>query len=203
MLILVSMRIADNSTYPERRDALSHDWGHLFDRYGLTPILIPNSLSNPGKYLELGAVGLLLTGGDSMGSEDQPTERDQTEIELICGSIEAGVPILGVCRGLQVLNRYFGGQVIQLANQDHVGTHTVRLQNASCMKVNSYHCDAVTQEGLATPLQPFAWAEHGIVEAFRHESLPITAIQWHPERTSPSATYDEEIIKDWIKPCAL
>lgn len=202
MLILVSMRIADNSGYPERRDALSHDWGHFFDRYGLTPILVPNSLRDPGEYLKLGAAGLLLTGGDSMGSQDQPTERDRTEEGLIRGAIEGGMPIFGVCRGLQMLNRYFGGVNIRLPNQEHVGTHAVQMQDGSCMQVNSYHNDAVRLQGLAKPLRPFAWAEHGIVEAFRHESLTITAIQWHPERNSPSSTYDDDLITEWIKVCA-
>ncbi|MDR7306046.1 gamma-glutamyl-gamma-aminobutyrate hydrolase family protein [Rhodoferax saidenbachensis] len=200
MLILVSTRIAENHTYPERRDVLSHDWGHLFDRFGLTPILIPNSLWDTTPYLQLGAKGLLLTGGDSLGSKAAPTERDKAEAQLIQGAIEKGLPILGVCRGLQMLNRYFGGDSIDVTG--HVGKHVVKLEDGSRMDVNSFHDQAVTLQGLAKPLRVFAETEDGIVEGVRHESLPIVAIQWHLERSSPSAAYDELLIKKWMKECA-
>jgi N5-(cytidine 5'-diphosphoramidyl)-L-glutamine hydrolase len=199
MLILVSTRIAENHTYSERRDALSHDWGNLFDHFGLVPVLIPNSLKDVTPYWKLGAKGLLLTGGDSLGSKMQPTQRDKTESQLIQGAIENGVPILGVCRGLQMLNRYFGGDSIDVPG--HVGKHAVKLQDGSNMDVNSFHDKAVTLQGLAKPLRPFAQTEDGIVEGVRHESLPIVAIQWHPERASPSAAYDELLIKEWMKAC--
>ena len=202
MLILVSMRIAENTSYPECRDALSHDWGYFFDRHRLTPILVPNSLADPGEYWKLGAKGLVLTGGDSMGSKEQPTARDVTEAKLIDSAIGRGIPIFGVCRGLQVLNRYFGGQNGRLEDRKHVGEHAVELLDGRSMQVNSFHTDAVLQPGLATPLVPFAMAQNGIVEGYRHESLPITAIQWHPERASPSATYDEILIEDWVRVCA-
>lgn len=201
MLILVSTRIADNASYPERRDALAHDWGQLFDRYGLVPLLVPNSLADVRPYLDLGAKGLLLTGGDSLGSKDNPTARDRTEATLIDGAIHRGMPIFGVCRGLQMLNRHFGGDSLRLSDQRHVGRHTLQLQDGSSMEVNSFHNDAVTLEGLAPALLPFAQAAGGIVEGVRHSSLPITAIQWHPERRSPSAQYDEFLIKEWMKAC--
>lgn len=202
MLILVTTRIAENHTYLERRDALSHDWGHFFERFGLVPLMIPNSLRDPMPYLKLSAKGLFLTGGDSLGSKVQPSARDNTETQLIQGAIESSMPIFGVCRGLQMLNRYFGGDSISLLDQRHIGQHTVLLQDGSSMEVNSFHNEAVTLEGLAKPLLPFAKTADGIVEGVRHTSLPITAIQWHPERTSPSAAYDEFLIKEWMKACA-
>jgi gamma-glutamyl-gamma-aminobutyrate hydrolase PuuD len=201
MLILVSTRIADNASYPERRDALAHDWGQLFDRYGLLPLLVPNSLADVSPYLDLGAKGLLLTGGDSLGSREHPTARDRTEASLIDGAIQRGMPIFGVCRGLQMLNRHFGGDSLRLPDQRHVGRHTVQLQDGSSIEVNSFHNDAVTLEGLAPVLLPFAQTGDGIVEGVRHKDLPITAIQWHPERSSPSGRYDEFLIKEWMKAC--
>jgi len=83
MIILVSMRTAENGTYPESRDAVSHDWILLFARYGLTPILVPNMLGDVSDYFKLGASGLLLTGGDDLGPDGEPSPRDQTEARLL------------------------------------------------------------------------------------------------------------------------
>ena len=202
MLTLVSTRLADNATYPERRDALSHDWGHFFDRYDLLPILIPNSLADPRPYLKLGAKGLLLTGGDSLGAREAPSERDRTEAILIEAALDAGVPIFGVCRGLQMLNRYFGGDVIKHDDRRHIGTHPITLQDQSVIEVNSFHNEAVTKDTLAKGLIPFAATTDGFIEAFTHATLPVTAIQWHPERSSPSAAYDQLLIEQWKALCA-
>lgn len=202
MLTLVSTRLADNGTYPERRDALSHDWGHFFDRFDLLPILIPNSLADPRPYLKLGAKGLLLTGGDSLGTREAPSERDRTEAMLINAALDAGVPIFGVCRGLQMLNRYFGGDVIKLDDRRHIGTHPITLQDQSVIEVNSFHNEAVTKDTLARDLIPFAATKDGIIEAFTHATLPVMAIQWHPERSSPSAAYDQFLIEQWKALCA-
>lgn len=201
MLILVSTRISENASYPERRDSLAHDWGQLFDRLGLLPLLVPNSLADVSSYFDLGAKGLLLTGGDSLGSKENPTQRDKTEMQLIAGAIQRNIPILGVCRGFQMLNRYFGGSSMSIADRRHVGHHAVSLRDGRSMEVNSFHNEAVTLNGLAASLLPFAQTADGIVEGVRHVNLPITAIQWHPERTSPSAQYDEYLIKEWMKEC--
>lgn len=201
MLILVSTRISENASYPERRDSLAHDWGRLFDSLDLLPLLVPNSLADVSSYFDLGAKGLLLTGGDSLGLEDNPTQRDKTEAQLIAGAIQRNMPIFGVCRGLQILNRYFGGSNVSIADGRHVGRHAVLLQDGRSMEVNSFHNEAVTLKGLAASLVSFAQTADGIVEGLRHANLPITAIQWHPERVSPSAQYDEYLIKEWMKQC--
>ena len=202
MRILVSTRIVETTSYPERRDALSHDWGRFFDRFRLLPILVPNSLAEPRGYMELGAKGLLLTGGDNLGSKDAPSDRDRTESILIRAAIDANLPILGVCRGLQMLNRYFGGNVLRSEDGQHVGLHTVKLNDGRILNVNSFHNDVVTSETLADELIPFAKADDGVIEGLTHPSLPITAIQWHPERANSSVTYDQFLVEQWMAKCA-
>lgn len=201
MILLVSMRIVENSTYPDRRDALSHDWGAFFQAYGFIPILVPNSLCDVSPYFELGAKGLLLTGGDSLGNIGQPTDRDRTEEALIQHALSRKMPILGVCRGLQMLNRFFAGSQVQTSNGAHVGQHAVRLSTGETLTVNSFHDDVVTTATLSKDLIPFAESDDGAIEAVRHPVHPILGIQWHPERPSPSADYDQHLIQKWKTQC--
>ena len=202
MKTLVSMRIVENATYPERRDALSHDWATFFANHDLLPILVPNALQNPERYFDLAPQGLLLTGGDSLGSRGQLTQRDLTEMSLIKESIARNIPILGVCRGLQILNRYFGGETLALPTKSHVGTHSVCCNDGTHYKVNSFHDEGVTEATLADSLVPFARAEDGVIEAVRHVSLPIIAIQWHPERRNPASALDRQLLEEWKNRCA-
>jgi gamma-glutamyl-gamma-aminobutyrate hydrolase PuuD len=200
--ILVTQRIADNHTYVERRDALAHDWSALFADYDILPILVPNAARDPAAYLSLGATGLLLTGGDNMGPAGEPTVRDATEFRLLEGALACKLPVFGVCRGLQVINRHFGGQVATSLPEPHVGDHDVTLDNAAVQRVNSFHNQGVVTAGLSPQLTAFARTGGGVIEALRHRSLPVTAVQWHPERPSPSAALDKTLIEEWLKQCA-
>ena len=200
--ILVTLRIADNPTYVERRDALAHDWSALFADYDILPILVPNAGRDPSAYLSLGAGGLLLTGGDDMGPPGAPTVRDATEFRLLEGALAQGLPVLGVCRGLQVINRHFGGQVATSLPEPHVGDHDVTLDNGAVQRVNSFHNQGVMAAGLSPQLRAFARTGDGVIEGLRHPGLPVTAVQWHPERPSPSAGLDKTLIEEWLTQCA-
>ena len=145
---------------------------------------------------------LLLPGGGDMhprfygqemnGSEDLDEARDARELMLIGDFLRAGKQVVGICRGLQVLNVYFGGTLRQ-----HIDGHSQingadrlhaintapgllrELYGARCT-VNSAHHQAVWR--LGTGLQVLACADDGTVEAVGHKMLPVFAVQWHPER---------------------
>lgn len=145
---------------------------------------------------------LLLPGGGDLepfrygqvndGSRALDPVRDEEELALLDHFVKAGKPVFGICRGLQVINVYFGGTLHQqiarhnqICNQDRL--HPVRnvyplLQTlyGERMLVNSAHHQAVDRLGQG--LQAAQWAEDGILEALCHETLPIWAVQWHPER---------------------
>ena len=133
--------------------------------------------------------------GEAMrGSESIDAMRDETEWRLL--SIYRERPILGICRGLQVLNAYFGGTLHQdipdhRAEKDSgavevfhraltvPGTRAARLFGAETT-VNSSHHQSVDR--LAEGFRVTMTAPDGTVEAIEHETKPILALQWHPER---------------------
>jgi len=95
------MRIINAANYDEERDTLSHDWINFFADLKIIPILIPNSLKNLKTFFEeINVDAIILSGGDNLG--DFP-ERDKTELDLINYAISSGIPILGVCRGMQII----------------------------------------------------------------------------------------------------
>ena len=152
--------------------------------------------------------GLILCGGGDIepsrygqemnGSFPPDLPRDEAEFALIEAYMAAGKPILGICRGMQMLNVALGGDMIQhlpdgcrtfhCGREDKV--HPVRAAEGSVLyqlygklfAVNSYHHQAVG--GMGRDLIPTAWTESGVVEALEHTSLPILGVQYHPERTT-------------------
>ncbi len=217
MIVLVSTRVVENASYPETRDALSHDWGRLFGALDIVPVLVPNSLPDPTVFLSaLDPGGLLLTGGDDLGrgldevSGPAASPRDATEDALLAGALACGLPILGVCRGLQVINRHFGGRVARGLSEPHVAvTHEIEMvaprggiAAGARIPVNSYHNDGVLADGVGRELAPFAVSAGGVVEGLAHQSLPVTAIQWHPERDNrDAAAFDRALIGEWLARC--
>ena len=161
---------------------------------------------------DLSCDGLILAGGDDMdpsffgqpnlGSKDIDLERDRAELALTKAFSEAGKPILGICRGHQVLNVAFGGTLIQdlgpvinlfhrpSASGQWDKTHPIRTLPGSLLETlygptlvtNSSHHQAVDR--LGDGFSATAWSESGVVEAMEHASLPILAVQFHPERMS-------------------
>lgn len=160
--------------------------------------------------------GLILCGGSDMdpayfgqaekGAVNIDRERDQCEIALAKAFIAAKKPILGICRGHQLLNVLLGGtlhQHIPTAEAHRtpgdavhcvvsVGEGVLSRMYGRQFSVNSHHHQAVDRlgEGLRiTQLCP----EDGTVEAFEHESLPILGVQWHPERMCLTQTRPDTV----------
>jgi len=163
--------------------------------------------------------GILFTGSPSnvephryRGPKSAPgtlhdPERDATTLPMINGALDAGLPILGVCRGFQEINVALGGSLTQKlqevpGNLDHredaaapldeqygpsheieltEGGVLEKIAGARRMKVNSLHSQGV--EKLAPRLVVEAKAEDGVIEAFRIDGAKTfaLAVQWHPE----------------------
>ncbi|MDN6161770.1 MAG: gamma-glutamyl-gamma-aminobutyrate hydrolase family protein [Atopostipes sp.] len=153
---------------------------------------------------------------DKMGKIDP--NRDTFEIALIKEAIKQEKAILGICRGLQILNVVFGGTIYQDLSYypdleiNHVQktsweypTHSIKIANNSILEkaleeqktINSYHHQAVKK--LADPFQAIAWSNDGLVEAFESKnSTPyILALQWHAELLLESQPKNLNIFKEF------
>lgn len=152
--------------------------------------------------------GLLLPGGadadpalygqPNRGSEGINRALDDMQLRALDAFIQSGRPVLGVCRGLQLLNIYLGGTLIQhlptyRAHSRDEGSdvdkaHATRAEAGSIVAglygeaftVNSNHHQAIDIPG--RDLWITQWADDGTIEAAQHRTLPVWGVQFHPER---------------------
>ncbi len=159
-----------------------------------------------------------LYGQANQGSEEPDRARDERELALCRQFIEEKRPVLGICRGAQVLTVALGGTLLQqieghsrLPNgADRI--HETRtaglltgLYGPSCA-VNSAHHQAVDQ--LPPDCRILQISEDGVIEAFCHNTLPLLAVQWHPERlcgrfARPDAVSGLPLLRAFLALCGL
>lgn len=193
--IYLTQRVERIEAINERRDALSQEWAALAEACGFLPIPLPNHLPAVRRLLEaLPPDGILLTGGNDLAAYggDAP-ERDQVERYLIQRSLAERIPLLGVCRGAQMLLDCFGTPLRRV--EGHVRTEHA-LTNGDT--VNSFHGWGARE--CRPPLADLAWSEDGVLEMVRHRDCPwIWGVMYHPERYRPFRERDIELIKEALQ----
>lgn len=197
--------------YAAQRIQVNADYVRAVQAAGGIPVLLPPVPGDPAAILA-GVDGLLLTGGVDVdpvlfgeeplrqNGEIQP-DRDASEIPLCRLALETGVPVLGICRGHQVLAVAAGGSLYQdlpaqvpecLKHSQQAPrwhpTHALRIERHSRLgamfgpelRVNSFHHQAV--KGVPPGFAETARAPDGVNEAIEHPSHPFAiGVQWHPE----------------------
>jgi gamma-glutamyl-gamma-aminobutyrate hydrolase PuuD len=193
-IVAVTQRVVLVPEYGERRDCLDQAWARFIATCGLLPLPVPNvvvvALAMFGRSE---VAGLILTGGNDLAAlgGDAP-ERDATENALLDAAESRRLPVIGVCRGMQVIQqrcavplRRIQGHVMRRQTIDIEGKET---------EVNSYHHFGASES--RPPLNAWAHARDGIVKAIRHSEQPVTGIMWHPERITPFAERDIALFRD-------
>ena len=189
-VVAVSQRVDDYSDRYERRDVLDQRLIEFLLAAGYLPIPVPNSLfaeRDGGETFEQWITqnapqAIVLSGGNDVGS---CRSRDFTENSLLDYAEHNLVPVMGICRGMQVIGVRAGVELRTVAG--HVRTrHT--LSGEIVRNVNSYHNHVLA----ACPAGFDVWARSadGEIEAIRHQTLPWEGWMWHPEREPTFAVDD-------------
>jgi N5-(cytidine 5'-diphosphoramidyl)-L-glutamine hydrolase len=186
--VAVTQRVSIIPEYGERRDCLDQAWTKFLAACGLLPVLLPNIVDTAITLCEgAGAAGLVLTGGNDLAEYggDAP-ERDAVEQALLGWAERRGLPVMGVCRGMQVIQQHFAVGLRRV--EGHVAKRQVIHVDGEAREVNSFHRFAAFDS--RPPLEVWAVANDGVVKAVRHSDQPITGIMWHPERSTPFSPVD-------------
>jgi gamma-glutamyl-gamma-aminobutyrate hydrolase PuuD len=203
----ITQRVDVVEHYEERRDCLDQRWSKFIFQMGYVPVPLPNI--EPEKATQLVEAlqirAVILSGGNSIASLnttafDAAPERDAFEYALIAIALEKQLPIIGVCRGMQLLNLFMGGNL-----QETKGHVAVRHSLISCTpdyaietEVNSYHNYGIPIERLGSGLIPMARDEEGNIEAFYREDIPLLGIMWHPEREKHFSEIDIQLLDRFL-----
>jgi len=185
----ITLRVSEVSSYQERRDCIDQRWFKLLLSSGVMPVLIPNNIDLFNVMLdEYKLNGFILTGGNDLQMYGGSVpERDALEYSILTYCIDNEIPVLGVCRGMQVIQNYFGVSLNLIPN--HVATyHSIVYEsdttNSQILRnitsVNSFHKFGSYLSN--PPLNIVAKSLDGVVMAIEHDSLPIFGHMWHPER---------------------
>jgi N5-(cytidine 5'-diphosphoramidyl)-L-glutamine hydrolase len=184
--VVITQRVVPERT--ERRDCLDQAWPRFLAACGLLPLAVPNVCEVALAMCDRGDLaGLVLTGGNDLAAlgGDAP-ERDAVENSLLDFAEQRRLPVIGVCRGMQLIQQRCSVPLRRV--EGHVTPRQLISVNGEPTEVNAYHCFAAFET--RAPLETWAVAADGVIKAVRHNSLPLTGIMWHPERTVPPAAAD-------------
>jgi N5-(cytidine 5'-diphosphoramidyl)-L-glutamine hydrolase len=192
-MVAITQRVAVLPEHGERRDCLDQAWPRFLAACGLLPLAVPNVPQVALTMLrDANVAGLVLTGGNDLAAlgGDAP-ERDATENALLDAAELRGLPVLAVCRGMQLLQQRCAVPLLRV--EGHVTPRQNIRIDGEPAEVNSYHRFAASES--RPPLDVWAAAADGVIKAVRHAQRPITGIMWHPERNSPFAAADISLFR--------
>ncbi|MCM1091676.1 MAG: gamma-glutamyl-gamma-aminobutyrate hydrolase family protein [Butyrivibrio sp.] len=181
-----------------------------YERFLLENGLLPVTTLNPGELSSCG--GLLLPGGGDItpaffgekdkGSRNIDTELDILQFQALELSMRYHLPVIGICKGMQLINIAFGGTITQdmADSRLHIQSdgdiyHLTRIDKDSFLHrlygdeimVNSAHHQCLNRIGTGLLVIQRSTRD-GCPEAIMHRTMPILGLQWHPERLDPAKT---------------
>jgi N5-(cytidine 5'-diphosphoramidyl)-L-glutamine hydrolase len=225
MNILITQRQMKNR-HGDWTDCLEHGYSVYLERFGLNLFPVSNVTGRLDEIVSaVNPSGIVLSGGGDVDPGlygGQACEigsvitsaRDQCESKLLEIAIKRNIPVLGICRGMQFINVFFGGKLVaDIKNIDTIGEHgvpckhNIRITDNAVSKelgkdeflVNSYHNQGILSKELGEDLKAFAIYERlELIEAFHHMRYPIVGIMWHPERPGSPEILDGMLLKSFI-----
>jgi len=225
---LTALRSPDQTSY---HHILTGPYVRCITGAGGYPIVLPSLVDRCGEALDM-VDGLLLIGGGDiearhLGAENHPKAkffnplRDEFELALIKMAAQRRVPMLGICRGMQIMNVALGGSLYQDINDEQGSSfdhqrektpdemvHAVSIASDSCLaaimgstqiSVNSVHHQAIKET--APGLKAVAWSPDGVIEAAEACGAGgfMLGVQWHPERISETMPEQRRLFERFVK----
>ena len=235
--IVVTLADAGASSDPAVAELKNRRYVEALERAGALPVPLDERAPAAERARAFAAMdGLLLSGGADIdpsrygetpaGARAAEPGRDALEDEAFRAAMGSGVPILGVCRGLQAINVFSGGSLVQhldghestaypspAVTQHRLGLAdgsrlAAILGESSELEVNSYHHQAITADRLAPGLRISAFADHAdageLVEGVESADPDrwLIGVQCHPERTESSPPVFERLWASFVAACA-
>ena len=234
-LIGVTTSVTDR-TKPHERACLNSAYLAAVQQAGGVPVMLPPQLDERARQeLFRRLDGVLLTGGGDVDparfnerphptvSEVSPA-RDRLEIELVEHALNRRLPMLAICRGIQVLSVALGGSLYQdVASEPgtrvehsqqaprHEATHDVKIDpgsrlarvlGASELRVNSFHHQVIKDLGRGLRAVAFA-VEDGLIEGAELDDPQhfVLGVQWHPEELAPHHEHARRLFRALIEAC--
>ncbi len=230
--IVVTLAMTDGRADRDLAARRNDRYAAAIARHGAVPVRLDARTPDAARDEALAAMdGLLMSGGADIhpgrygqpmdGARDIEPERDELEATAWSVATARGVPVLGICRGLQAINVFAGGTILQHVD-GHAGpgwgtgpaaTHALRLVPgtrlaglvgpAETLEVNAYHHQGVRAEDLAPGLRAAAWADSPagpLVEGLEAvEGQFVVGVQCHPERTESTPAEFEQLFASFVE----
>jgi gamma-glutamyl-gamma-aminobutyrate hydrolase PuuD len=233
--VLVTVAAPSRQSEPDVAERKNLLYAEAVRRHGGSPIVLDAGASKKARREAMRSMqGLLLTGGADIdparygrpneGAKATEPDRDELEVEAFEAAEERGLPVLGICRGLQALNVFLGGQLVQdvpghsgagwthgppLRHPMRVapGTRLARIlfptnAGGGVLRVNTYHHQAVRPSDLAPGLVANAWASSpagDLIEGLEaSDGRFIFGVQCHPERTESTPPAFERLFSVFV-----
>ena len=179
-------------------DSFTWNLAHLIGGLGKTVEVVRNDAISAGAAIDAKAEAIVLSPGPG-----EPRDAGIC-IETIRLAAESGVPVFGVCLGLQAIAVAFGGKVVRAGRQMHGKTSRIRHGGEGLFAglpvpftATRYHSLAADRRGLPNSLRIAAEAvDDGEIMALEHASLPIAGVQFHPE--SIASEFGAEIFRNFL-----
>jgi putative glutamine amidotransferase len=236
--ILVTVAASSRQSDPDVAERKNTLYADAVRRHGGSPILLDAAAKTMARQDAFKSMrGLLLTGGEDIdparygrpneGSRTIEPDRDELEAAAFEAAEQRGLPVLGICRGLQALNVFLGGRLVQDI-PGHIGagwTHGPPLRHpmrvapgtrlarilfptnvgGGVIEVNSYHHQGIRTADLAPTLYPNAFASSAVGEIVEGVETRagrfVVGIQCHPERRESTPDAFERLFRVFVDAC--
>jgi len=178
-------------------DSFTYNLWHFLSELGAELTVVRNDKITVDEVLAMKPTGIVLSPG--------PCDPDRAGIcvPLIAAAAREKLPLFGVCLGLQSIGQCFGGKVVRAPEPMHGKVSRIRHTGHAMFagipaqfSATRYHSLVVDRATLPAELEVTAESDDGLIMALAHKTLPITAVQFHPE--SIASEYGHRILRNFL-----